>query len=488
MHEAQPHDDQALDCDVCILGAGITGLNALFASSRRLPPGQKIVLVDRRPGPAGMWNTVYDYVRLHQPHPIFTTGNIAWEGQADPYHLARKGEVVDHLRRCYDILRERTQLDPRFGYEVVSHDEGSRGVTVVCRRVADGSKLTIRAGRLVKAFGYNISTMPSLEVSSRSVISLSPDQNNLLGPELTESTAPIYVVGGGKTGMDTAHTLIRAFPHRKVRMLIGAGTVFLSRDITSPRGLRRHWGGRTALEVFLDVGARFDGRNELEVMDYFRSAYGVSLDQQCRRFMFGLLSQQENREIGTGLDEVIRDHLTDVVDSPSGPLMVLRSGERRPIEPGAVLINTTGYVGRADYVYEPYLSTSGNVLSVHPASTTHFLSSQASYFLTHLFLSGDLRSVPLYEVDLAQLREASRDVFPAAAITLTLYNASMMIRHLPRWVLGENGLDPLRLFPTHRRLLAIVKLMSFQKRSPNHLRNSLDIVRDRFGVRLGPLS
>jgi cation diffusion facilitator CzcD-associated flavoprotein CzcO len=35
-------------CDVCIVGAGIAGLNALFAASQYLCRDQKVILVDRR--------------------------------------------------------------------------------------------------------------------------------------------------------------------------------------------------------------------------------------------------------------------------------------------------------------------------------------------------------------------------------------------------------------------------------------------------------
>ena len=87
---------EVLECELCILGAGVAGLNALFAASRQLQSNQKIVMVDRRAAPAGMWRDVYSYVRLHQPHPMFTAGNIAWQGQSDPAHLADADAVV-HL-------------------------------------------------------------------------------------------------------------------------------------------------------------------------------------------------------------------------------------------------------------------------------------------------------------------------------------------------------------------------------------------------------
>lgn len=491
MEAAPQTQGEVLDCELCILGAGIAGLNALFAASRRLRGGQKIALVDRREAPSGMWHEVYDYVRLHQPHPMFTAGNIPWQGQADPHHLANKSEVVGHLQRCFHVLRQRTELAPRFGHEYLGHEDsghGDRPVTVHCRRLSDGGDVTLRARRLIKAFGYDVKPAEPLRLTSQAVVSLSPDHCNLLGPEVTKAKGSVYVVGGGKTGMDTAHTLVSKAPGTSVRLLIGAGTMFLNRDLAAPRGLRRHFGGATTLDVFLDVASRFDGRNEVEAMAHFRRCYGVAIDDACRRFMFGVLSPRENEEIRSGVAEIIRDHLVDVIDGPAGPEMVLRSGARRPMQPGSVVLNASGYVGRSRATYEPYLSPTRNVLSIQPTSTTHFLSSQAAYFLTHLFLTGELASVPLYEMDVAELRDASRDALPAAAIALTLHNTSVIVDRLPRWVLNENGLDLMLLFPLHRRLLAFVKLLRFLKQRPDHLTKAMDTVRERFGVRLGPIA
>ncbi|MDD9968701.1 MAG: FAD-dependent oxidoreductase [Myxococcales bacterium] len=482
---------EVLECDVCILGAGIAGLNALFAASRQRTSSCRIVLVDRQAEPAGMWHGAYDYVRLHQPHPIFTAGNIAWRGQSDRYHLAHRREVVDHLKYCYQVLKERTRLEARFGHEYLEHEDSERGahpVTIHCRRLTDGASLTIRARHLIKAFGYNVKPMSPLEVTSDAVLSLSPDRSDIFDAQVEQSTGPVYVVGGGKTGMDTAHALIRAMPNKRVRMLIGAGTMFLNRDLSAPRGLRRHFGGATTLDAFVDVAGRFDGRNEVEVMAHFRRTYGVSLHDDCRRFLFGLMSPEENREIRRGLDEVIRDHLEDVVDGPSGPVMVLRRGGRRPIAPGSVLINATGYLAREKAPYEPYLSASANVLSIQPTSTTHFLSSQASYFLSHLFLRGDLASLPLYETDVRELHDASRDVLPAVGIVMTVHNTTLIMGRLPRWAAKENGLDPMLMLPLHRRLRSFVGLMRFVKSRPDHMAKALDTVRERFGIRLGPLA
>jgi len=481
--------ERTVDCEVCILGAGVAGLNALFAATRHLSSDQPIVIVDRTASPAGMWNRTYNYVRLHQPHPTFTAGNISWRSQRDPYYLATRTEVVEHLNYCFETLSGRSRIDPHFGYEYVNHEDkgtGDRPVTVHCRRASDDQPLTIRARRLIKAFGYDVKVQPALALSSQTVQSLSPDLHDLTAPEVRDSDGSIYIVGGGKTGMDTAHLMVRQLPHKRVRMLAGAGTIFANRDLAHPRGLRRYWGGVPALEAFLDTAARFDGRNEAEVMAYFLRRYGLSLGPDTRSHTFGVLSPVELSEIGQGLDEVIMDHLVDVVDESNSPTMVLRSGQRRSIEPGSIIINATGYLLRENLPYEPLLSASGNVISIQPTSAIHFLSSQAAYFLTHLFLMGELDSVPLYEVDGNELARASRVVLAPAAMSLTLYNSWHAMSRLPRWAARENGLDFLLLYPTHRRLLAFARLFTFMKRRPTHFTDVMDIVRDRFEIRLGP--
>jgi cation diffusion facilitator CzcD-associated flavoprotein CzcO len=103
---------EEISCDLCILGAGIAGLNALFVASRYLSPSSRVVLVDRRAGVGGMWLSTYDYVGLHQPHPLFTAGNIPWTFGKERSHLATGAEVLSHhcvrpqhIRRPKDNLR-----------------------------------------------------------------------------------------------------------------------------------------------------------------------------------------------------------------------------------------------------------------------------------------------------------------------------------------------------------------------------------------------
>jgi hypothetical protein len=428
---------------------------------------------------------------LHQPHPMFTVGNLPWNPPADPSYLATRREVVSHLQSCLATLRKRINLEEYFGHSYESHSEATNGapeVLVRCSPVAPGAKpLLIKAKKFIKAIATNIKPKEPLPLSSTQVRSVSPNRHDLLGDEVRNSDALIYIVGGGKTGMDTAHALITRFPGKKIRCVIGAGTLFTNRDRAFPVGIKRWFPGTTTLECFLDLAERFDGSNEEAVLERFRSTYAVGLDDECRRFMYGTLSIGENETISKGVDGIIKDYLIDVVDRGGLPTMMLRSGESRPVEPGSFFVNCTGYIGRERVPYEPYLSESGNVVSVQVSSVVHLLSSMSAYFLTHLLYLNALPKLPLYEVDFPEMSSKAKEAFIAVSMTHLLYNAGSIVSVAPSRVMNECGLDLERWYPFPRRLLAVARFLRFLKKNPDHYRRNLDKVRERFGVRCGPL-
>ena len=486
--DAQTAGDRVVTSELCVVGAGIAALNAIFAASRHLSSRDRIVLVDRAHRAGGMWVEAYDYVRLHQPHRMFTVGNLQWSLGKEPSYLASRSEVLGHLESCLATLRNRVTIEDHYGYSYDSHEERADDVLVRFSAVHAGSPgLVVKTKKLVKAFGSGIQMLDPLPLSSSSVRSVSPS-GDLLGDEMRASSAPIYVAGGGKTGMDTAHALVTRFPGRKVHLLIGKGTLFTSRDLTFPGGLGRWFGGTTTLEAFIDLAARFDGTNEEEVLRHFRANYTVSLDNQCRGYMFGVLSTEENAVIKKGVAEILRDYLVDVVDRDGQPTMILRSGESRPIEPGSVIVNCTGHIGRRHLPYEPFVSTGGKVLSIQPTSIVHLLSSLGAYFNTHLLYLNQLSKLPLYEVDFPEMNSKAKDALFAVMMTHLLYNAALILEAVPTKVRDECGLDLERWYPLPRRLVAVISLVRYLKRHPDHHRRTLDRVRDRFGVRCGTLA
>jgi len=475
-------------CDVCIVGAGIAGLNALFAASRYLSRDQKVILIDRRGRVGGMWVDVYSYVRLHQPHPMFTAGNIEWTLGKDRGYLATKGEVLDHFEHCVDVIRERVQVDEYFGWDFESAEEANGIVRVTCR-AADGRVLVVEAKRLIKAYGLAVTPNEPLEISSERVHSVSPDYCDVRAGDIRESDAPVWIIGGGKTAMDTAHALITAYPGREVNLVAGRGTFFASRDSFFPSGARRWWNGTPLSTVAAQMSHRYDGTNEAEMRAWFRTTYGTFLTPQADNYVFGVLSEAENGTISAGLNDLVMDYLEDVVDRNGTTELVFRSGSTKTIQPGSWVVNCTGYVGlNGDYPYEPYVSPSGAVVSINTRSAILHLPAFMGYFLGHLLFLDKLREIPLYEVDWQQLRQTSPVAFPYVLFALVQHNLSLIYDNVPSRVFNENGLDFDKWYPLPRRLPGLARFMLTHRRERERLRRVLDTIRERFDIRCGPLS
>ena len=481
-----------IDCSLCIVGGGIAGLNALFVAAQYLGKDDRVILIERRPRTGGMWNDVYDYVHLHQPYERFTAGDIGWTLDQPPAYLASKPEVLGQFEHCLEHLRGQFRLQEYYGYEMTDDREvpvtnGYAAELRVRAIDADGDEITIRADKLIKAFGFRIPVNPALSLSSSRVQSLSTDLDDLQNGVIASDNRPVYVVGGGKTGMDTVNMLIDRFPSREIHFLIGNGTIFTSRDKFFPAGLRRWVGGSTTVGSFLEIALRFNGDNEDEVFDYFHENYALSLDNDSQNFVFGVLSEREQQAIKNGCASITRDYLEDVIDTGNGPQAQLRGGDSLPVEEGAYFINCSGYVLREDYEYLPYLSEHGTTVTVHPNSAIHFLTTFSSYFLTHLFFLDLLDKLPLYELDMQSLNERNKKALPFTAISLALYNLGLIVDAVPQDVLLRCGLDFDRWYPLYRRILAISRLRQGKLAKRAHFRATLDRMQQRYGIRLGLL-
>ncbi len=232
----------------------------------------------------------------------------------------------------------------------------------------------------------------------------------------------------------------------------------------------------------------FDGTNEIKVANWFRATYGTWLTPYTGNFLLGVLSEAENKTIAAGLNDVIMDYVEDVVDRERETDLVFRSGATKAIQPGSWIVNCTGYVLRGDHPYEPYVSASGAVVSIQPRSAILHLTSFIAYFLSHLLFLGKIRDVPLYELDLEDLRRKSSTTYPYALLTLIQHNLSLISDSVPTKVLLDCGLDFDHWYPLPRRLAGTARFMLTHRREREHRRHTLDTVRERFDVRCGPLS
>lgn len=476
--------DDPISADVCIVGAGIAGLNALFVASRYLKPDQKVVLVDRRSSVGGMWVDTYPYVRLHQPHPLFTAGNIKWTIGREPEYLADRNEVLGHLHHCLEVIGRRVRIDVRLGWTYDGYQEDADKVVITCH---DGDReLVITADKLITAYGARVIPNEPLELSSTQVQSVSPDYCDVRGAQMRSNDAPVWVIGGGKTGMDTIHALVTEFPGREVNLIAGSGTFFTRRDETLPTGRRRWIGGSRPNQVFIDVARRFDGTNEAEVRDWFRRVYAIHIMPNPRNYFFAWLSDAENEVVRAGVNEVVMDHYLDVADDGSAPVLTLRSGDTRPVTPGSWFVNCTGYLNAKDFPYEPMLSAGGRVMSVNSRAMTLGFSTFCAYFQTHLFFLDKLATTPLYELDYDELRRKSAGVFPYVVATLLQYNLGLLFDTLPMKAFAEFGPNFDRWYPLPRQIVGQVKYRLTYRRDREHYKQTLDTVRERFDVHCGP--
>jgi hypothetical protein len=470
--------------DVCVVGAGIAGLNALFVASEYLKRGQRVALVDRRERVGGMWVDTYDYVRLHQPHPFFTAGDIKWQWDKDPSYLASKPEVLDHLQHCLDVIAQRVDVVEHLGWSYLSHEESGGRVRTTVER--NDEQVVIESDKLVKALGFNVTPNEPLHLSSSRVRSVSPDHCDVRTGAIASSDAPIWVVGGGKTAMDTVHALLASKPDREVNLVAGSGMYFLRRDALyeSHRGWRRgirpnRWGQQLALA--------YDGTNEEGFYEAAGTGWATSVTPTARRCMFGIMSDQEIARIKDGLRRTVMDRLVDVVDGDDSPELVLRGGDRVPVEEGSWIVNCTGYLLKEHRPYEPYSSPSGKVLAITQRSGTLFFTTYAGYFLTHLLMRGKLHTAPLWALDWDELERRSPDSVLAMATAL-MHNFGVLVDTLPPWVILRSGLDVDRWYPAPRRLWGALSFARTHRREMAQHERTLSTVRERYGVRCGPLS
>ena len=181
-----------IDCDLLIVGAGYQGVCAFEAAAHHLPPGARVVVIDRCAAWGGMWNNVYDYVRLHQPYKNFTAGAREWSiGATKPeLYLARKGEILNHFQDIVQASVDEHHLHMTylFSHEtnntfvVVSTTDttGTNRVQVVATPIhalahTAATPVTVTAARMINCIGFDVPVKQPLQLSTSTRIhSLTP--------------------------------------------------------------------------------------------------------------------------------------------------------------------------------------------------------------------------------------------------------------------------------------------------------------------------
>jgi len=478
--------------DLVVIGAGIAGLSALNSASQYLPKGAHALLLDQKAAPGGMWTVAYDYVRLHQPHPMFTVGDMKWDWTKPRHYLATRDEVQSHLEKCLLQIGANLLLTQHFGHTVSSCTEvmtskGPQARVTFHPNDNPDQKMTVTADQVIEAEGLNYRQPIPLALSSRSVFSVAPDA---LRVTLSQNpSAPIFVVGGGKTGMDTITEVLNRDPGRQITLLAGKGTDFLNRTDYLPVGIKRWISGRPLSRIFHEQATLFNGDNEAEVLAHFRTKYATQRGSRNQQLFYGLLSEDELGRIEAEVTDCRYDYLEDVVDTAEGPMMTFRGGEAAKVPEGSIVVNCTGNIFRSDDLApaRPCVSTHGTILSINVRDSIHFLSSVSGFFLPHLHYRGLLEDQGFYTIDLEALFRKDRTAWIAATATQAYLTQALTVKTLPLMLLDRCGLDLDRWYPFPRRMAALVQMKTGTARDVAHCQKVLGRVAERFGVSCGPL-
>lgn len=473
--------------DLVVVGAGIAGLNALYAAVEYLPKTARVLLIDQKDQPGGMWNTAYDYVRLHQPHPMFTVGDMTWDWHQPRDYLATRDEVQSHLARAVGHVAGKVDLHTRFGQTVTSCTEIERSGTpvaeVICHpNAAPGDVTILHATRAIYASGLNYKPATPLELSSTDVVSIIPQE--LCRTLQDHPDAPLYIVGGGKTGIDSILAALGQDANRRITLINGRGTNFLNRTKYLPTGLKRWTSGALVSRLFRDLTLNFDGDNEDHMIAHFRKNHAIDPTGENDVYLYGLQSEGEHSRIKEGCSDVLAGYLADVEESADTPRLVLRSGSMHPVIPGSIFVNCTGSFFRTDVLEEPYpfLSPHATVMAVNARTGMHFLSSVAGFFGTHLLYRGLLRGTGFYALDHEVLFRRNRNAWVGATAVQAYMNQVLAVQSLPMTLLDRCGLDFDRWYPLPRRVIGLIQMKSTAQTDIAHCRRVLDRVADRFDV------
>ncbi|OAN34168.1 NAD(P)-binding protein [Mycolicibacterium iranicum] len=198
----------SIEADYLVVGAGAMGM--AFVDTLLAESDATIVLVDENHQPGGHWNSVYPFVRLHQPSAYYGVNSCAL-GNEDAidrsgfnegfFELATGHEVCAY----YDqVMRNHMLPTGRLTYFPMTRYLGDNRI-----RTLDGEEHTVTVRRRTVDATYLLTVVQSMRSAPFSVadgITVIPP-NDL--PRRAAEHEHFTIVGGGKTGMDCCLWLLR---------------------------------------------------------------------------------------------------------------------------------------------------------------------------------------------------------------------------------------------------------------------------------------
>jgi hypothetical protein len=241
----------------------------------------------------------------------------------------------------------------------------ARGSPSIRRASRSGPAVSRRCAPSTRP-GVNYRPPTPLPLTSGQVVSIIPQ--DLRDTLQRHPQSPVYVVGGGKTGMDTVLETLSEDPAREITLINGRGTNFINRTRYLPAGAKRWVAGELVSHLFRALALAFDGDNEEELIRHFRRHHSTDPETPNGVFFYGLQSEDEHAWISSGLSRIVGDYLADVTEEGGPPHMTLRSGTTQAVEAGSIFVNCTGSIFPATETteYRPCLSPNDAVMSIGP--------------------------------------------------------------------------------------------------------------------------
>ena len=464
-------------CDLCIIGAGYAGVNALNAASKYLPKGARVLVVAEQSRWGGQWVDQYEFVKLHQAYPLYTAGEREWSisGKKPWSYLASKKEILQHFEEIVEANVSETELAlvTLFQYRYDGHAIKDGKVHLIVKSLLhDDLPVTICAAKLIIATGVNIPQKFPIDFPapvSNSVHSLCPA--DILSAKWhpimkysQDKDKPIWIIGSGKTAMDIIYTLSKQEPswRSRIRCVAGRGTWFMDRAMVD---YPVDADGNLLPVYFLEMCAMFDGTNAPDVYrDLAAKGFFHSYVADAQNFVAGIASKEEidtcKATLTPASERVLKCHLMDIEETAEAGLrMKLRSldgqtVDYRPLERGAFIVNCTDNVLEGQLDVQPIVSDDGLVLATQNPLRHSGLS---AHMQTHAWYLGVLDGVWQQYIVNPPWNYHQKDTFMLQGIVG--HNTRLISAVLPKEILSDTkGLGhPPGLPPPTPEWLARVK-------------------------------
>jgi hypothetical protein len=224
-----------IEADYLVVGAGAMGM--AFVDTLLTETGSTVVLVDENHQPGGHWNSVYPFVRLHQPSAYYGVNSHALGNEdsvetAGPnvgfFELATGHEVCAY----YDqVMHHRLLPTGRLSYFPSARYLGDSTF-----RTLDGAEHTVTVRRRVVDATYLLTVVQSMRPGPPFDVADGVDvvtPNDL--PRRAADRQHFTIVGGGKTGMDCCLWLLRnGVPAERLRWIMPRDSWLLNRANIQP--------------------------------------------------------------------------------------------------------------------------------------------------------------------------------------------------------------------------------------------------------------